>query len=379
MAYYSIFPEKDSTIYSNPDRDTLNTGNDEILELVKEKGINNGIYYPSRILIQFKDSDINNIISNKIPNDFSASLQLFSSEHTNLSQNQEVEVFAISQSWDEGTGRYSNLPISSNGCSWLYRDNSTSKNKWPSSSFAVDTTGSIDPNTGIGAGGGVWFTGSNFVNSQSFLRENNLDLNINVTSIIHKFSASIFSSQTYPTGIPNNGFLLKYPNRIEENTSGSRGTLSYFSVDTHTIFPPKLTFKWDDSIHNSQSLAKNKGELNVSLYRNKEEYNINEESIFRLNVRDKYPDRTFSTTSNYLNVGYFTTSSYYSIRDAHTEEEIIPFDNEFTKLSADSEGMYFKIYMKGLQPERYYRLLFKHINNDGIEIFDNNYHFKVVR
>jgi hypothetical protein len=379
MAYYSIFPEKDSTIYSNPDRDTLNTGNDEILELVKEKGINNGIYYPSRILIQFKDSDINNIISNKIPNDFSASLQLFSSEHTNLSQNQEVEVFAISQSWDEGTGRYSNLPISSNGCSWLYRDNSTSKNKWPSSSFAVDTTGSIDPNTGIGAGGGVWFTGSNFVNSQSFLRENNLDLNINVTSIIHKFSASIFSSQTYPTGIPNNGFLLKYPNRIEENTSGSRGTLSYFSVDTHTIFPPKLTFKWDDSIHNSQSLAKNKGELNVSLYRNKEEYNINEESIFRLNVRDKYPDRIFSTTSNYLNVGYFTTSSYYSIRDAHTEEEIIPFDNEFTKLSADSEGMYFKIYMKGLQPERYYRLLFKHINNDGIEIFDNNYHFKVVR
>jgi len=379
MAYYSIFPEKDSTIYSNPDRDTLNTGNDEILELVKEKGINNGIYYPSRILIQFKDSDINNIISNKIPNDFSASLQLFSSEHTNLSQNQEVEVFAISQSWDEGTGRYSNLPISSNGCSWLYRDNSTSKNKWPSSSFAVDTTGSIDPNTGIGAGGGVWFTGSNFVNSQSFLRENNLDLNINVTSIIHKFSASIFSSQTYPTGIPNNGFLLKYPNRIEENTSGSRGTLSYFSVDTHTIFPPKLTFKWDDSIHNSQSLAKNKGELNVSLYRNKEEYNINEESIFRLNVRDKYPDRIFSTTSNYLNVGYFTTSSYYSIRDAHTEEEIIPFDNEFTKLSADSEGMYFKIYMKGLQPERYYRLLFKHVNNDGTTIYDDNYHFKVVR
>ena len=62
MAYYSIFPEKDSTIYSNPDRTTLNTGNDEILELVKEKGDNNGIYYPSRILIQFKTSEINDII-----------------------------------------------------------------------------------------------------------------------------------------------------------------------------------------------------------------------------------------------------------------------------------------------------------------------------
>ena len=29
MAYYSIFPQKDTTIYSNPDRDLLNTGNDE--------------------------------------------------------------------------------------------------------------------------------------------------------------------------------------------------------------------------------------------------------------------------------------------------------------------------------------------------------------
>ena len=85
------------------------------------------------------------------------------------------------------------------------------------------------------------------------------------------------------------------------------------------------------------------------------------------------------SSSNFLNAGYFTTSSFYSIRDAHTEEEVIPFDDNCTKLSADSEGMYFKLYMKGLQPERYYRLLFKHINDDGIEIFDNNYHFKVVR
>jgi hypothetical protein len=34
-------------------------------------------------------------------------------------------------------------------------------------------------------------------------------------------------------------------------------------------------------------------------------------------------------------------------------------DDNFTKMSADSEGMYFKLYMKGLQPERYYRILFK--------------------
>ena len=37
MAYYSIFPEKDTTIYSHPDRIHMNAGRDEILELVEEK------------------------------------------------------------------------------------------------------------------------------------------------------------------------------------------------------------------------------------------------------------------------------------------------------------------------------------------------------
>jgi len=378
MAYYSIFPEKDSTIYSNPDRDTLNTGIDEILELVKEKGDNDNKYYPSRILLQFNNSEINNIISNKIIGNFSASLELFTTEHKNLAQIQNVEVFALSQSWEEGTGRYSNLPTSSNGCSWIYRDNSTNKTEWITSNFAAGSTGSI-ATTLLTQGGGVWYTGSAFSSTQQFTNANNLDLNLNVTSIIQKFSASIFLSQTYPTGIINNGFIIKYSDTIETDTSSSKGTLSYFSVDTHTIFPPKLTFKWDDSIHNLQSSAKTSGELNVSLYRNKEEYNINEEATFRLNVRDKYPNRTFVTSSNYLDVSYFTTASYYSIRDAHTEEIVIPFDDEFTKLSADSDGMHFKLFMNGLQPERYYRLLFKHINNDGTEIFDNDYHFKVVR
>ena len=121
MAYYFIFPEKDTTIYSHPDRDTLNTGNDEILELVKEKGSTNSLYYPSRILLQFSNTNIQTAINKS--NNFTASLQLFSTEHKNLSQEQSIEIFAISQSWNEGTGRYSNLPTSSNGSSWIYREN----------------------------------------------------------------------------------------------------------------------------------------------------------------------------------------------------------------------------------------------------------------
>jgi hypothetical protein len=379
MAYYFLFPEKDATIYSHPDRTTMNTGGDEILEIVKEKGSSDQRYYPSRVLIKFKDSEIQSVIESKIgTSSFSSSLQLLSTEHKNLSSILDLEAYAVSQSWNEGTGRFSNKPSGSDGTSWIYRDNSTSATKWTTASFGDGSTGSIDA-VGITEGGGVWYTGSNFQGTQQFLRGDNLDTDIDVTSIVQKFSSSLFASQTYPNGIENNGFIIKAPESTEQDTSSSFGEMKYFSVDTHTIYPPRLTFKWDDSTHNSQSLAKQSGDLSVSLYRNREEYNQNDEATFRIHVRDKYPARQFASSSNYLNPGYFTTASYYSVRDAHTEEEIIPFDTTFTKLSADNDGMYFKIFMKGLQPERYYRVLFKHTNNEGTTIYDNKYHFKVVR
>ena len=380
MAYYFIYPEKDTTLYSHPDRTKMNSGNDEILEIVKEKGLTNSIYYPSRALIKFKDDDIKTTISNIIGhskfNDGTSSftLKLSSTEHKNLSTPLTLETFAISQSWDEGTGRFSNLPTSSNGSSWIYRDNSTTKTGWTTSSFAVATSGSINA-SGITKGGGTWFTGSNYIGSQSFTKNETLDTDIDVTNIVTQFSASLFAGG----GVENQGFIVKQVDSVETNTSNSFGELKYFSSDTHTIYPPKLCFKWDDSTHTYQPSSSLSGDLSVSLYRNKSKYNQNDVAKFRVHVRDKYPTRQFASSSNYLNIGYFTTSSYYSIRDAHTEEEVIPFDDNFTKMSADSEGMHFNIYMKSLQPERYYRILFKHTNHDGTTIYDEKHNFKVIR
>ena len=384
MAYYFLFPEKDSTIYSHPDRTQMNTGGDEILEIVKEKGSSDQRYYPSRVLIKFKSQEIKDTItkigSSKFNNGTSkVSLQLLSSEHKNLASTLNIEAFAVSQSWNEGTGRFSNLPSSSNGVSWTYRDNDTTKTSWTTSSFGTGGgTGSIDA-VGITQGGGVWYTGSLFQGSQQFLSADNLDTDIDVTTIVQKHSASICANQTYPTGVTNYGFIIKQPDSVEQDTSSSFGEMKYFSTDTHTIYPPKLCFKWDDAVYSPLSAGFNSGELSVSLYRNKEEYNQNDEAKFKIHVREKYPVRQFASSSNYLNVGYFRNTSYYSVRDAHTEEEIIPFDDNFTKLSANSDGMHFNIHMQGLQPERYYRLLFKHVNNDGTTIYDDNYHFKVVR
>jgi len=537
MAYYYLFPEIDSTIYSHPDRKTLNTGGDEILEIVKEKHTDQK-YYPTRILVKFKNEEIKDVIENTIGSSTfnngtsKVNLRLYETQQKNLTTTLNLNVFAVSQSWSEGKGRYSNLPSSSNGVSWLYRDNDITKTQWPtgstpglsiaSSSFTIleipsssvhklrigninyipvisgssffsgsdstevyvdisgsgtvsamgnfnkslvkaintystdvsasfnseawgsnigaiylsasvagtkgnievvtsslqtdqagkhqgvfransselgyslqggtdgtavtfypGTTGSLDKDL-LTAGGGAWWTGSNYTSTQQFLNATSFDTNFEVINIVQRWSSSLFASQQYnqgnlPSGIENHGFLIKQPESVELASSSSFGEMQFFSVDTHTIYPPRLCFKWDDSTHEFTSQAKTSGELNVSLYKNKKEYNQNDVATFRVHVRDKYPTRTFVTSSNFLNPGYFTANSFYSIRDAYSEEEVIPFDDNFTKMSADAEGMYFKIYMNGLQPERYYRLLFKHMNDDGTMIYDNNYIFKVIR
>ena len=389
MANYFIFPEKDTTLYSHPDRKGLNAGRDEILELVKEKGSSDPYHYPSRILMKFNNTDIKTAIEKMGSPIASASamlnngtskvyLQLTAMQAKNLVTTFNIQSYPVSQSWNEGTGKYLNIPTGSNGSSWLFRDNSLDKNYWATGSFSDGTTGSISSSL-LTEGGGTFYTGSGFEINQQFKIGDDLNTNLDVTSIIQKWSASFYAGQTYPTGIDNEGFLIREPKSIEANVSGSSGELQYFSVDTHTIYPPKLVFQWDDSSYNSYSTIKSSGDLNVHLYNLKKEYNQNEEATLRIHVRDRYPTRTFVTTSNFLDTGYFKSTSYYSIRDGHTEEEVIPFDDTFTKLSSDLEGMYFNLSMKGLQPERYYRVLLKHINHDGTTIYDNKYIFKVIR
>lgn len=381
MAYYFIYPEKDTTIYSHPYRKDLNTGIVGTLSLDSEKdGIDNDLYYPSRFLIQFKDSDITSVIQNKITGGFSASLITYATEFSqNLPKTQTIELYPLSQSWENGTDRYLEHPynngVISNGASWLYTDNGTTKTRWETGSGAF--TGSF---SGSNGGGGVWFTGSGFEFSQSFDITQNLDIDLNITSLIQKYSSSIFASQTYPTGIPNNGFIIKRTNDVFNNTS-NQGSLKYFSLNTHTIFSPTLAIKWDDSSYITSSGANilTNGKIQLNISNNKQEYRPAEEYTFRINAREQYPTRTFTTSSNYLNINYLNSASYYSIEDYTSKEVIIPFDTEFTKLSADADGMYFKLDMDGLQPERYYRLLIRHDNNDGIFIYDDDTFFKVVR
>ena len=388
MAYYSIFPEKDATIYSHPNRTGLNTGRDEVLELLEEKDSNKEIYYPSRFLIKFKNTEIKDVIENKLTGIARAvknetcqvCLEVFSTEHKALHANHIIQVQAISQSWDEGTGRFKNNPSSSNGCTWEMRTDTGSSARaiWATSSFAANSTGSSC--SFMVSGGGTWWTGANYTAETSFSNADNLDINVNVTRFIQYFSASFFQGATYPSGIENEGFLIKKPEPTECDASASFGELQYFSSDSHTIYSPKLTFKWDDSTYTTGSnTVLTSGDIFLSLYNNKAEFQRKSKQRFRLTVRKRYPNRAFVTTSNFLNLNYLPETSYYSVRDAETDEVIIPFDTEYTKLSADSTGMYFDLFMEGFQPERYYKLMFRSDNNEGTQIFDEDYFFKIIR
>jgi len=85
MAHYHIFPEKDTTVYSHPDRVKMNAGQDEILELVKEPGSSDQHHHPSRILMSFSNEDIktaHNLIGSEIFN--STTLQTTSSVNLQL-------------------------------------------------------------------------------------------------------------------------------------------------------------------------------------------------------------------------------------------------------------------------------------------------------
>ena len=75
---------------------------------------------------------------------------------------------------------------------------------------------------------------------------------------------------------------------------------------------------------------------------------------------------------------YLPTSSFYAIKDLDTNEFVIDFDENYTKISTDEKSSFFTLYMNGLEPERYFQILIK-TNIDGETIIlDDNFYFKVI-
>jgi len=355
MAIYKIFSSQDASIYSK--FPAMNTGLDEILEVsVKnsEDQTNSLVagYGPilsddlRRSIIKFSDVDLD-LIKQYASGSWKTYLKLYIANAENLSTDYTLEIRQVSQSWSMGTGHFGDSPQTRNGVCW-----------YNTSAYYSSVTDWINPSYYLTSGGGSW---TNTFATQSFNNESSKDVEADVTSIV---------STWFNDSAPNNGFLIKHPTAVENN-SGSYIAINFFSNDTHTIYPPTLEMRWDDSVYITGSLSVlSDSNSVVTLANNLSVYKTDTTLYkFRVNARDKYPTRVFTTSSLYTTNKRLPQTSYWSLIDAKTNDIVIDFDDNYTKISCDGTSSYFNMYMNGLEPD---------LPSGEKVVYDNDYIFKVI-
>ena len=381
--HYFIYPIKDAWISSGSNSATTgvserdqNYGQDQILEL-KKVYFNNSFDYQTRVLVQFDLNETGNSISQSIVNGTITNpkfyLRIYEGEGTQeLSTEYTLAASPLSQSWDEGTGKFGDNPKVTNGVSWKNRQNipGATEVTW---SNAVGVTN---------YGGSVHDVSSSV---QSFSYESP-DIEMDITPMVNAWLTGSADG-----GFDNHGLMLQFSGSHEEatNADGSytTGNLKFFSRNTHTIYPPKLEVRWDDSSSCTGDVTGSLTELSMSgvdnyLYMKgvREFYKETEKVRFRVGGRKRYIERTFDTSISTHTGSYVpSTSGSYSILDSATGEVIVPF-SDYTTLSCETGSMYFDQWMNTFQPNRVYKILLKLQDNDNNEyVFDEDYEFKVVK
>jgi len=390
MAVYKIFPLQDTTLYSS--YPSMNTGLDAMCEVSNILNLD-GLPSISRYIIQFDNNEIKDILNKIGDNQYDVFLRNFIATAQGINLNVSLEVRPLAQQWNNGTGYYLNHPETQDGASWRFPLYSGSIDWDISGSYNGFPFTSSYNSTYSGPGGGNWFYDDNNLfyveyiysdpsyiegssmgipKTQSFELRSNKDLSVSVKPIVDVW---------YSDTIPNNGFLIKFPEEFEFNPSKYvQPILKYYSVDTNTIYPPQLEFKWRDytSVIDENSPIVNTTDLKMSLAENPGVFDPSSINRFYINVSPLYPTRVYQTSSLYTNLNYLPTSSYYAVKDLDTNEFVINFDEQYTQISSDENGNYFDLYMSGLEPERYYKIIIKTIINNSTLIFDDNYYFKVI-
>jgi hypothetical protein len=353
--YYHIYPAIDATIYQRyPER---NTGIDQILEITKLSANQPyGLYTPttnqnSRALIKFSLNEISaSIVAGTIPTSAKYFLRLWNAEGEELAYEYTLNAHPVSQSWFVGYGAYNDSPENRGGVSWTYRDGSSIATPWSSS-------------------GADWYT--QYAASQSFSYEVP-DVNMDVTSIVNNWLNNT---------VPNQGFIVKHTAAAEASNE-VLGSLKFYSKETNTIYVPRLEIKWDDSDLSGTGSFSEISDISTSILYVKNllpDYRETSIAKIRLSVRPEFPVRTYATSSTYLTEYRLPTSSYYAVYDVVTNEAVIPYDTNYTKVSCDTNGNFLTLRMNAFMPDRFYRISFKAEQSGNVTIYDNGYTFKVIK
>jgi hypothetical protein len=335
--YYFVTASKDATIYLQ--QPSQNTGLDELLEISKT-------YYGNlkdvaHTLIKFDTTILSSSIASGEVSMSSAELILREAESIEIPIDYTLYAYQISQSWDMGIGtRFDE--ITTDGVSW---NNRTTGVDWLINEYASGTTGSFNGK------GGTWYTGS--AASQSFSYQSS-DIEMDV----------ILPMQSWIDGlVANEGFIIKHDSVLENNTN-DYGQLKFFSKETNTIYQPKIRIGWDDSAFETGSLTElSEDDIHVTFKRLKSRYKRGSKPEIRVIGREKYPLKTYTNQYSYTDIKYLPSTTYYQIKDAITNEILIPF-SDYSKVSCDSNGNYFKINLSNWEINRDYYIEIK-VDRDG--------------
>lgn len=393
MAVYKIFPEKDATMYSLFPQ--MNTGLDEIVEVSNLNFAVDSNPQVARYLIKFNQNQLDNVIDNLAKeNQWDADLRCFIATAQGINIDSQLYVYPISGAWGMGTGKYLDQPLVTNGVSWEWRTVQGGI-RWDFNPTTPYVTASY---SGSNRGGGTWYTGSadglDVAQTQTFTYHSDKDLKVTVTDTLKAwYSASKSDIFNPTTKIVNEGFLIKWEgSQSYEDAIGNyyiefnqnlniQPVLQYYSMDTHTIYPPCVDFKWNDFIFNTGSSTQTiltDPQAYISIMNNEGFFYSSSIQQFRIDSRPQFPPIIFQTASIYTTNYYLPTASYWAIKDLDTNEYVIDFDSTYTKISADATSSYFTVYMNGLQPERYYTILIQTTIEGTTRVFDSNYNFKVI-
>ena len=386
MAVYKLFPYKDTTLYSlYPE---MNTGIDPITSITNLNIAIDSSPQVSRFLTEFVQEEIEDVINNKISgSQWDVDFRSFIATAQGIVESTDLSVHPIAQPWYNGTGTFLDVPQTTDGAIW-YSPNFKGSIAWSSS--GTDNTNhyvtSSYNSASVAAGGGSWYhsgsDGTLYAVTQSFDTRSEKDLKINAKTVVSLWYSSSLGVPA-SASLPNYGFITKWENSVEFNNSTQiQPIMQFYSVDTNTIYPPQLEFKWEDyqsvltgsatgSIVTTTNLA-------TALAENPGEFFPSSINRFRFNLAPKYPNPVWTTSSLFTGVNYLPTASYYAVKDLDTNEFVVDYDTTYTKLSSDVNGNYFDIYMNGLEPERYYKILIKTNINGSTIVYDDSYYFKVI-
>ena len=373
--HFFTFADKDATLYEVSR--SMNSGLDEILEVRKDVSDTGAVINTSRIVIRFDLTEISKSIQDgrlggSVPRFY---LNLFDAKPTSLATSQSLYAYPVSQSWTMGDGRSYDNPVVEEGCSWQYRFGETDGTLWGPTYSGSNT---------VSASGGAWISGSGNEGRVNFDHKSS-DLRMDVTDIVDKWLSGSYTN--YGFMVKRSGSVCNTDSNTDEGSTTKLGNFSFFSSDTHTKYPPTLETVWYDSKWEQgtlELLSKTDIEDMVIYMKGlREEYKENSKAKFRVVGRARFPDASYSTTPSNLTVKSLPSgSSFYSIRDAETNDVIVPFSTS-SLLSCDSSGNYFNLDLEGYQPERYYSLAFRiqsgsNTVDETDQFFEDDFTFKVT-